>query len=111
MKKNFLLLSVLLLSLLTVTSCSDSKMNDLLDQIPEDVDIVFVGNVKTVLESAGGSIKDGKIELPSFITNEMSASAEEKFDEVNDILKKSGLDPEAIAVFGNFYYSVPVFHF
>ncbi len=108
MKKNFLLLSVLLLSLLTVTSCSDSKMNDLLDQIPEDVDIVFVGNVKTVLESAGGSIKDGKIELPSFITNEMSASAEEKFDEVNDILKKSGLDPEAIAVFGNFDYSVPL---
>ncbi len=41
MKKNFLLLSVLLLSLLTVTSCSDSKMNDLLDQIPEDAYISY----------------------------------------------------------------------
>jgi len=108
MKKNFLLLSVLLLALLTVSSCSNSKMNDLLDQIPEDMDIVFVGNVKTVLESAGGSIKDDKIVLPSFITNEMSANAEKKLNEVNDILKHSGLDPDAIAVFGNFDYSVPI---
>ena len=49
--------------MLMAASCSDnSKMKGLLEQVPADADVVLVGSVKTVLESAGG-----KSSLLSFI--------------------------------------------
>lgn len=41
------------MALVMTTSCSDNgKMKALLEQIPENTEVVCVGNVKTILESA-----------------------------------------------------------
>ena len=69
-------------------SCSDNaKMKNLLENIPDNADVVYVGNVKTVLESAGGKIENSQIVLPEYITNEMESSDTKDYDEINDFLK------------------------
>ena len=57
MKINGLL--CLVLALVLSTSCSDNaKMKDLLENVPASMDVVMVGNVKTIIESAGGNMED-----------------------------------------------------
>lgn len=51
--------------LLSVSCTDNTKMQNLLENIPENTDFVFVGSVKTVLESAGGKIENSKIVLPN----------------------------------------------
>ena len=42
-------------------------MKDLLENVPASMDVVMVGNVKTIIESAGGNMEDSKIHLPKFL--------------------------------------------
>lgn len=88
-----------------------SKMKNLLKQIPADAEIVAVGNVQTILESAGGKIEDSKISLPSFFTDFMGKEKMKDIDKANEFLKKSGIAPEACAVFGYFKKNNPVILF
>lgn len=88
-----------------------SKMKNLLKQIPADAEIVAVGNVQTILESAGGKIEDSKISLPSFFTDFLGKEKMKDIDKANDFLKKSGIAPEACAVFGYFKKNNPVILF
>lgn len=85
-----------------------SKMKNLLKQVPADAEIVAVGNVQTILESAGGKIEDSKISLPSFFTDFLGKEKMKDLDKANEFLKKSGIDPEACAVFGYFKKNNPV---
>lgn len=85
-----------------------SKMKNLLKQVPADAEIVAVGNVQTILESAGGKIEDSKISLPSFFTDFLGKEKMKDVDKANEFLKKSGIDPEACAVFGYFKKNNPV---
>lgn len=91
-----------------VALSGSSKMKNLLKQVPEDAEIVAVGNVQTILESAGGKIEDSKISLPSFFTDFMGKEKMKDIDKANEFLKKSGIDPEACAVFGYFKKNNPV---
>ena len=101
MKKEIRGIICLLWAMVMVASCSDnSKMKGLLEQVPADADVVFVGNVKTVLESAGGALDNSQVILPAFISDNMSQGEKQKFDETNAFLKDSGVDPEACAVIG-----------
>lgn len=114
MKKSHSLFGALImLFVLFLTSCSsrDSKMANLLDRVPADVDIVAVGNLKTILESAGGSIENSKITLPAYILDEFSSSDTNTLDEFNSFLKDSGIDPDACAIVGNYKDAQPVFVF
>ena len=93
-------------------SCTDNtKMQNLLENIPENTDFVFVGSVKTVLESAGGKIENSKIVLPNYISNEMKEGDAEKFDEANNFLKDAGIDIEACAVMMSFRNNYPILVF
>ena len=102
----------LVATVLLSVSCSDNeKMQNLLENIPENTDFVFVGSVKTVLESAGGKIENSKIVLPNYISNEMKEGDAEKFDEANNFLKDAGIDIEACAVMMSFKNNYPILVF
>lgn len=91
-----------------VALSGSSKMKNLLKQVPADAEIVAVGNVQTILESAGGKIEDSKISLPSFFTDFLGKEKMKDLDKANEFLKKSGIAPEACAVFGYFKKNNPV---
>lgn len=102
----------LVMAVVLSVSCTDNtKMQNLLENIPENTDFVFVGSVKTVLESAGGKIENSKIVLPNYISNEMKEGDAEKFDEANNFLKDAGIDIEACAVMMSFRNFSPILVF
>lgn len=89
--------------LFLATSCfNNSKTKNLLDQIPADLDIVVVGDAKTIIESAGGTIEESQIILPSYLTDEMSNSDLNEYDKLKSFLKNSGIDVNACAIAGNY---------
>ncbi len=78
--------------------------------MPADADFVAVGNFKTIIESAGGSLEEGKFTLPSFAKDKMKdVTDDEDYQVAVKFLKKCGADVDACAVTGNFYDNVPVF--
>lgn len=97
-------LGVLLTILLTFTSCWNNKMSDLMDYVPSDIDYVLVGDVNTVIESAGGNLSDAQINLPSYITDLLGSGDEEQYNEFRNFLKKSGIDITTAAVMGYYKY-------
>lgn len=108
MKTKLLHWGTLVLMLFVLTACSNnSKMKALLEAIPADVDVVLVGDAKTVINSAGGSIEDSKVKLPAYISDSFSESELEQFDELNAFLKISGIELEACAAMGNYSDSQP----
>lgn len=112
MRKQIYLFAIIMVGLLGFASCSkDSKMARLLEHVPENTDIVAVGNIKTIIESAGGSVDESKIKLPAYITDELSQSNLSSLDELNSFLKKSALDSDACAVMMNYKDSRPIFLF
>ena len=111
MKKVKQFLCLVMAVLLSVSCTDNTKMQNLLENIPENTDFVFVGSVKTVLESAGGKIENSKIVLPNYISNEMKEGDAEKFDEANNFLKDAGIDIEACAVMMSFRNNYPILVF
>lgn len=100
--------------LLGMTACStSSKKKELLQQIPANMDLVAVGDVKMVVESVGGSLEGGRLKLPSYLTSEFKGDASESYEEVVSALKKSGVDPEVVALTTNFKrgWNQPIFLF
>ena len=111
MKKIKLFLCLLATVLLSV-SCSDNeKMQNLLENIPESADLVFVGNVKTVLESAGGKIENSMIVLPDYVASEMKEGDTKEFKKANEFFKAAGIDMEACAVMMSFKNNYPILVF
>lgn len=99
MRKNFYLLFAAIVSVVMLASCSsNAKVEHLMSLIPASSDVVIVGNAKVVVESAGGSVEEHSIKLPSFITDALSKRDKEDFDEFNYHLKNSGIDVEAFAM-------------
>lgn len=112
MKKNLLKLCAGLVLTLLVTACSKNpRMSALLEKLPADADVVVVGDLKTVVESAGGSVDGSKVKLSSFITDEMKGRAERELDELLDKVEDSGVDASACAGVGNFDDREPTYVF
>ncbi len=89
--------------LVMAAACSnDSKTTKLMELIPADADLVAVGNLKTIVESAGGSIDGSQITLPSYITDKMSENDTKEYQEATSLLGKSGVDVDACAIAGYF---------
>lgn len=101
-----------MLLLLLVTACTkSSKMESLLTKLPGNADVVAVVNVKTIMESAGGSIEEAQIKLPSFIMDELPHETAEEFDDYRDFLKGSGVDVDVVALTASFNEGEPMLVF
>lgn len=98
MKTKFMNWSACLVLMLLLTACNNSRMSSLLDKIPASVDVVAVGDLKTVLESAGGKVEGSKIELPDYITETFSKGENKDYDKFVDFLAESGINPSACAL-------------
>ena len=111
MKKIKQLLCLLAAVMLSVSCSNDNKMANLLENIPENTDLVFVGNVKTVLESAGGKIENSMIVLPDYVASEMGKGDTKEFNKTNEFFKAAGIDMEACAVMMSFRNNYPILVF
>lgn len=111
-KNKFIGFLCLIMVIVLNSSCSDNgKMKVLLENIPENADFVLVGNLKTVVESAGGTIEDSKIKLPSYIVSSLSNDISDNLDEANSFFKKAGVDTDACALMIDYKDNRPVFVF
>lgn len=100
MKKHLLKWCFTALALVILASCSgtsDNKTAALLSLVPDHASVVAVGNLHTVVESAGGTLDAGGIGLPPYIKAELTGSNLEKLQEINDLLARSGVDTEILA--------------
>lgn len=102
MRNKILGLCIAVVSIAMMTSCTgDAKMKDLLSRVPSSADYVFVGNMKTIVESSGGSIDNGKLVLPSELTD-MDDDIEETIDKLNDYVSEGKIDIDAFAIMGDY---------
>lgn len=108
MKKLFLAMSVII-GMMLISSCSGDSTAKLLNAIPAETDIVVVGNVKTIIESAGGSIAESQIKLPKIIADKLDANDTEAFDKFNEMLKNSGIDTDQAAMAVSYTGNHPIF--
>ena len=65
MKQKLTLWAICCLMVFLLPSCTKNKMKDLLAHIPEDAEVVFVADLSTMLESAGGNIENEKNQAAS----------------------------------------------
>lgn len=110
-RKNFFLGALVMLLALVTTSCSSDSGTKFLERIPENTDVVLVGNLKTIMESAGGSLDNDKITLPSVVLNKMGSSKKKELKKVNDFLEEAGISTEVCALTYNFSDKSPIIIF
>ncbi len=110
MKKALTSLCLCLAALFAVTSCTrQNKERELLGQIPEDVDMVMVGNAKAILESAGFGVDGQSVKLPAYVKDALDEDAAREAEELRAFLKRSGVELEACAVAMYYKEEHPVF--
>lgn len=117
MKKLYCLL-VMVLALLASSCTGDAavkRMNtQLLKHVPTNVDYVVVGDLTTVVKSADGEFKNGKLVLPSYITDYLSSCIDRDdykvFEKALEKFNEAGINPSA-AIFGNYDDDEPVILF
>lgn len=109
MKKNFILWSLFVAVLTAMCSCSSSSTDDLLSRVPSDSEIVIVGDVKTVFESAGGRVTDTRIVIPSWLS-EMTdgVNSSEELELANDFIRNSGVNLDACVFTMKFNWNAPL---
>lgn len=111
-------MGILMLITLVAASCTqskDSQTGDILNRIPDNADMVFVGNLNTIIEAAGGSAKNGQITLPPYISEILSETQQAKWEETKKIINDSGVDTDVCAVMAYYEketeeYPVIIFH-
>lgn len=103
MRQKLMYLGLMMVLMTGLSSCSkNAKVAKLLKQIPDNCQMVAAGDMETLVKSAGGEIKDNQVKLPSSITSIPELNIEKGIDEINDMVKEMGINPEACAVVGNF---------
>ncbi len=111
-------MGILMLITLAAASCmqsEDSQTDDILNRIPDNADMVLVGNLNTIIEAAGGSAKNGQITLPSYISETLSEAQLAEWEETKKIINDSGADTDVCAVMVYYEkdteeYPVIIFH-
>lgn len=99
MKKHLLHTLWLVFAVLAFASCSQSsKSRMLLEQVPEQADVVVIADIKSIFASAGGTIENGKITLPQVISDRLSGKDSRAVDEVLEMLHNSGVDLDLCAI-------------
>lgn len=101
MKKHLLQWCFAAVALVMLAACArtgDSKSASLLSLVPGNTPVVVVGNLRTVVESAGGTLGPDGIGLPPYLKAELSESNLKDLQEINDLLARSGADTEVLAL-------------
>lgn len=101
MIKKIIKLGMMVVAMALATSCSNGKMGEMLDLVPVNSEVAIVGDVETVLKSAGGEFKDGEIKLPSNIENELPSSMSRELDNLNEMIHDAGINPEVACMAHN----------
>lgn len=98
---------IVLACVILLSSCSQkTKMEAMLEQIPENSDLVVIGNLKQIMESAGGTLENSQIKLPDYLS-----SMADQQEEFNTLLEKTQIDPEVCAVMVYMYKNRAIFLF
>ena len=89
-----LCLSVILLA----TGCGSNNLAELLEHVPADADFVITGDIKTILESAGGKAEGSEVKMPDYIGTMQSDRDAREMEKDLQWLKNSGIDVTSGAV-------------
>lgn len=98
MKKNFIYLCMLIAVTACFSSCSKNKnIEKLLKHVPSNIDEVSVGDLKTIVESSGSSIKDGQIKIASDLESILPSDVTKSIDRLNEEMSEKGLSTKGMA--------------
>lgn len=110
MKKNYILWSVIVATLMAICSCSSNGGSDLLNLVPADAEYVVITNPRAIVVSAGGQLNGSELTLPAWLNDQLTANDQEDVADFNELLKKSGVNTESMVVAGsmtkNYYICV-----
>ncbi len=112
MKKLFYHLGLCLSVIILTTACGSNRLAELLEHVPADADFVMTGDIKTILESAGGKVEGSEVKMPSYVGEMQSDREARNMEETLRWIKNSGIDVTSSALVGLKYqdrYPVVVF--
>lgn len=100
----------LIAAMVMLLSCSDNdkKADGVLDCIPANADLVIVGNINKIAESAGGSVKNSQIVLPKDVMEHLGTRNTSILQKINRLLNGSHVNTEACALFASYENEQPV---
>lgn len=98
MKKLLYHLGLCLSVILLATGCGSNNLAELLEHVPADADFVITGDIKTILESAGGKAEGSEIKMPDYIGTMQSDRDAREMEKDLQWLKNSGIDVTSGAV-------------
>lgn len=92
MKKLFYHLGLCLSVIILTTACGSNRLAELLEHVPADADFVITGDIKTILESAGGKAEGSEVKMPDYIGTMQSDQDAREMEKDLQWLKNSGID-------------------
>ena len=98
MKKLLYHLGLCLSVILLATGCGSKNLAELLEHVPADADFVITGDIKTILESAGGKAEGSEVKMPDYIGTMQSDRDAREMEKDLQWLKNSGIDVTSGAV-------------
>lgn len=98
MKKLLYHLGLCLSVILLATGCGSNNLAELLEHVPADADYVITGDIKTILESAGGKAEGSEVKMPDYIGTMQSDRDAREMEKDLQWLKNSGIDVTSGAV-------------
>ena len=98
MKKLLYHLGLCLSVILLATACGSNNLAELLEHVPADADFVITGDIKTILESAGGKAEGSEVKMPDYIGTMQSDRDAREMEKNLQWLKNSGIDVTSGAV-------------
>lgn len=98
MKKLLYHLGLCLSVILLATACGSNNLAELLEHVPADADFVITGEIKTILESAGGKAEGSEVKMPDYIGTMQSDRDAREMEKDLQWLKNSGIDVTSGAV-------------
>ena len=98
MKKLLYHLGLCLSIILLATGCGSNNLAELLEHVPADADFVITGDIKTILESAGGKAEGSEVKMPDYIGTMQSDRDAREMEKDLQWLKNSGIDVTSGAV-------------
>lgn len=109
MKKLFYHLGLCLSVIILTTACGSNRLAELLEHVPADADFVMTGDIKTILESAGGKAEGSEVKMPNYVGEMQSDREARNMEEALRWVKNSGIDVTSCAmVFHKFQDRYPV---
>ena len=98
MKKLLYHLGLCLSVILLATGCGSNNLAELLEHVRADADFVITGDIKTILESAGGKAEGSEVKMPDYIGTMQSDRDAREMEKDLQWLKNSGIDVTSGAV-------------